>query len=239
MNGFIGSDGVAAAAGAAADATAATAGCSGGGAEGLQRQLSRVSLCESDEEDSKLAEGYLGPLVPLRDHIERDKDDESLRRWKEQLLGSLPVESFDERLEPEVRLSSLTVIVEGRPDVIVPLPLVPNSRGSSFSLKEGTSYCLKFTFSVHHNLVSGLVYSNTVWKNGLRVDQTRKMLGTFAPHQDPYTHTIDEETTPSGILARGNYSAKMKASSNFRFLDDDKRCYLDLSYSFEIRKEWD
>jgi Rho GDP-dissociation inhibitor len=26
--------------------------------------------------------------VPLKEHLEKDKEDESLRRWKEQLLGS-------------------------------------------------------------------------------------------------------------------------------------------------------
>lgn len=36
------------------------------------------------------------------------------------------------------------------------------------------------------------------------------MLGTFAPQRDAYTHTLEEETTPSGLLARGIYSAKLK-----------------------------
>jgi len=28
------------------------------------------------------------PQVPLKEQLEKDKEDESLRRWKEQLLGS-------------------------------------------------------------------------------------------------------------------------------------------------------
>lgn len=56
------------------------------------------------------------------------------------------------------------------------------------------------------------------------------MLGTFAPQRDPYEHLLEEETTPSGVLARGIYSAKLK------FEDDDKRCHLELDYSFEIKK---
>ena len=39
------------------------------------------------------------------------------------------------------------------------------------------------------------------------------MLGTFAPQREPYVLTLDEETTPSGVLARGNYSAKLKVWS--------------------------
>ncbi len=44
----------------------------------------------------------------------------------------------------------------------------------------------------------------------MSVDQSKGMLGTFAPHQEPYVHALDEETTPSGVLARGTYSAKLK-----------------------------
>lgn len=36
------------------------------------------------------------------------------------------------------------------------------------------------------------------------------MLGTFAPQREPYVHTLEEETTPSGVLARGIYTAKLK-----------------------------
>lgn len=36
------------------------------------------------------------------------------------------------------------------------------------------------------------------------------MFGTFSPQQEPYTYELEEETTPSGIFARGSYSAKTK-----------------------------
>lgn len=42
------------------------------------------------------------------------------------------------------------------------------------------------------------------------VENTRLMLGTFSPQQEPYTYELEEETTPSGIFARGSYSAKSK-----------------------------
>lgn len=44
------------------------------------------------------------------------------------------------------------------------------------------------------------------------VDQSKGMLGTFAPNREPYVCTLEEETTPSGVLARGIYSAKLKVS---------------------------
>lgn len=55
-----------------------------------------------------------------------------------------------------------------------------------------------------------------IWKcklfGDVTVDQSKGMLGTFAPNREPYAHALEEETTPSGVLARGIYSAKLKVS---------------------------
>lgn len=45
---------------------------------------------------------------------------------------------------------------------------------------------------------------------GFSVDESKGMLGTFAPQKEPYVYALNEETTPSGALARGIYSAKLK-----------------------------
>jgi len=37
----------------------------------------------------------LGPQYTLKEQIEKDKDDESLRKWKEQLLGSVDFETLE------------------------------------------------------------------------------------------------------------------------------------------------
>jgi len=41
------------------------------------------------------------------------------------------------------------------------------------------------------------------------------MLGTFAPQKEPYVYALKEDTTPSGALARGVYSAKLKVWLHF------------------------
>lgn len=193
---------------------------------------------ESDDEgeEEAAAEEFnaeLGPLVSLKEQLEKDKEDESLRRWKAQLLGVASEEdAADGFVEPEVTVTSLGVISKGRAESHFPLPLGTNSRGYTFSLKEGSTVALKYVFTVRNNIVSGLTCMNTVWKAGFQVDQTRDMMGTFAPQQEPYVHIAEEEVTPSGSLARGAYTARK------RFIDDDGRVYLDLDYSFEIRKDW-
>lgn len=47
------------------------------------------------------------------------------------------------------------------------------------------------------------------------VDSSKAMLGTFSPQAEPYQHVMPEETTPSGIFARGTYSARTKV---YRFI---------------------
>ncbi|KAL6592679.1 hypothetical protein ACP70R_042777 [Stipagrostis hirtigluma subsp. patula] len=217
--------------------------------EEVDRQLSGASLCraeeeasegdddddEEEEEEGKAAEAIeVGPRVSIKEQLEKDKDDESLRRWKEQLLGSVDLNSVGETLEPDVKITSLSILSPGRPDIVLPLPAEPGigDKDPWFTLKEGSTYRLKFTFSVRDNIVSGLRYTNTVWKTGIKVDSTKEMLGTFSPQAEPYTYLTPEETTPSGIFARGSYSARTK------FLDDDRKCHLEINYTFDIRREW-
>ncbi|CAI0383802.1 unnamed protein product [Linum tenue] len=175
------------------------------GVEKISKHMSQSSLDgggggDEDEDDDEVANKLeLGPQYTLKEQLEKDKDDESLRKWKEQLLGSVDFE---------------------------------NIGGSWFTLKEGSQYKLKFAFQVSNNIVSGLRYTNTVWKTGVKVDGTKEMLGTFSPQPEPYVHEMPEESTPSGMFARGSYSAKSK------FVDDDNKCYLEINYTFDIRKEW-
>ncbi|XWS76214.1 hypothetical protein CRYUN_Cryun01aG0156600 [Craigia yunnanensis] len=180
-----------------------------------------IEVCNDRKEDDDKEDGagalagfVPGPLVSLKEQIEKDKDDDSLRRWKEKLLGCVEGD-LNGQMEPEVRFHSIGIISNDLGEVIYPLPIDRNRNGLVLVL---------------HNIVSGLTYSNTVWKAGLQVDQNNGMLGTFAPQREPYVHILDEETTPSGVLARGIFSAKLK------FEDDDRRCHMELKYSFEIKK---
>ncbi|EEF43755.1 Rho GDP-dissociation inhibitor, putative [Ricinus communis] len=189
------------------------------------RDQEEIDENEDEEDDSileSLKELDLGP-----------QDDDSLRRWKEQLLGSVDISAVGESKEPEVKIISLSILCPGRPEIVLPIPLPTTSKSNSlFTLKEGSQYHLKLSFTVSNNIVSGLKYTNTVWKTGVRVDKTKVMLGTFSPKQEPYTYELEEETTPSGIFARGSYSARTKV------VDDDGKCYLDVNYCFEIQKKW-
>ncbi|KAM0856495.1 hypothetical protein ACQ4PT_049104 [Festuca glaucescens] len=195
-----------------------------------------ASMAEEDEEEEDAGSVALGPQVPLKDHLQllKEGEDDSLRRWKEQLLGDVDTTKLGESAEPEVTVLNLTILAPGRPDLLLPIPFADDSsRGhAAFTLKDGSPYSFRFSFAVANNIVSGLKYSHTVWKAGVRVENQKVMLGTFGPRQEPYTYDAEEDTTPSGIFARGSYSAKLK------FVDDDGKVYLDMRYCFEIRKDW-
>ncbi|XP_071726021.1 rho GDP-dissociation inhibitor 1-like [Rutidosis leptorrhynchoides] len=188
---------------------------------------------EEDAEDNKIE---LGPQCTLKEQLEKDKDDESLRKWKEQLLGNVDINdvggTFIELLEPEVKILSLSIVSPRRSDIVLAIPEDGKPKGLWFTLKEGCRYSLRFSFQVRHNIVAGLKYTNNVWKTGVKVDNTKRMLGTFSPQQEVYTYDMPEETTPSGYFARGSYSARTK------FVDDDNKCYLEINYTFDIRKDW-
>ncbi|XP_010418240.1 PREDICTED: rho GDP-dissociation inhibitor 1-like [Camelina sativa] len=202
---------------------------------GLSRQNSQSSLSptedDEDDEDKKL---QLGPMIALKEQLEKDKDDESLRRWKEQLLGVVDLEDVGETPDPVVKILELTIRSPDREEMVLTIPEdgLPNPKGPWFTIKEGSKYTLVFNFRVTNNIVSGLRYNNTVWKTGVKVDSTKAMLGTFSPQAEPYQRVMPEETTPSGMFARGSYSARTK------FVDDDNKCYLEINYTFDIRKSW-
>ncbi|XP_030930374.1 rho GDP-dissociation inhibitor 1 isoform X2 [Quercus robur] len=168
----------------------------------ISRQMSEASLYTTDqeEEDDERSKLQLGPQYTLKEQLEKDKDDESLRRWKEQLLGSVDLNNVGETLEPDVKIFCLSIISPGRSDIVLPIPEDGKPKGIWFTLKE--------------------------------VDSSKEMIGTFSPQIEPYTHIMQEETTPSGMFSRGSYSARSK------FLDDDNKCYLEINYGFDIRKEW-
>ncbi|KAG6385627.1 hypothetical protein SASPL_154463 [Salvia splendens] len=195
----------------------------------VSRQHSQSSCPTEDDDDLNI---HLGPKVSLKEHLEKDKDDESLRRWKEQLIGSVDASAVEENQEPDVKILSLAIVTLGRADMLLPITEGENPKGLWFTLKEGSLYRLKFTIKVSNEIVCGLKYTSTVWKTGIKVDSSKEMLGTFSPQADPYTHEMPEETTPSGIFARGQYTARSK------FVDDDNKCYLDINYTFDIQKDW-
>ncbi|CAF2108475.1 unnamed protein product, partial [Brassica oleracea] len=193
----------------------------------LSRNNSHSSLSptEDDEDEDKNLE--LGPMIALKEQLEKDKDHESLRRSKEQLLGIVDLEEVGETPDPVVKIMNLTIRSPDREDMV-----------PWFTLKEGSKYTLVFTFRVTNNIVSGLRYSNTVWKTGIKVYSRKQMLGTFSPQAEPYNHVMFEESTPSGMLVRGSYSVKSKVPKISPFYHAYILIYQNSEMTFVYKKKY-
>lgn len=89
-----------------------------------------------------------------------------------QFLGIIKIHGLvsitAESLEPDVKILSLAILSPDRSDLVLSIPEVGNPKGLWFTLKEGSRYSLKFSFTVNSNIVSGLKYTNTVWKTGMK-----------------------------------------------------------------------
>jgi hypothetical protein len=81
-----------------------------------------------------------------------------------------------ETAEPEVKVVDLTILSPGRPDLILPIPFQADEKGYAFALKDGSPYSFRFSFIVSNNIVSGLKYTNTVWKTGVKGVWTAQLL---------------------------------------------------------------
>jgi len=102
-----------------------------------------------------------------------------------------------------------------------------------FNIKEKSVYQLYVKFRVQHEIITGLKYLHSVKKAGIRVDKLEEPLGSYAPNTTDkpfYERKFTEVEAPSGMLARGNYSATTK------FVDDDKTVHLSFTWSFTITK---
>lgn len=163
---------------------------------------------------------------------ELDKDDESLRKYKEALLG--PGVNLADPGTPNVLVTRMSLICDSAPS-----PLVLDLQGDleafknqSFVLKEGVEYKIKISFKVNREIVSGLKYVQQTYRKGVKIDKSDYMVGSYGPRPTEYDFLTTSEEAPRGVLARGNYVIKSK------FTDDDKHDHLCWEWNLNIKKDW-
>ncbi|KPP63776.1 rho GDP-dissociation inhibitor 1-like [Scleropages formosus] len=185
------------------------------------------------ENEDKESVNYRPPAQKsLQEIQELDKDDESLCKYKEALLGKVTVMS-DPKV-PNVQVTRLTLVCES-----APAPLVLDLQGDleafkkqCFLLKEGVEYRIKISFKVNKEIVSGLKYIQQTHRKGVRVDKSEYMVGSYGPRDAEYDFLTPLEEAPKGMIARGSYNIKSK------FTDDDKHDHLTWEWNIHIKKDW-
>ncbi|XP_008637317.2 PREDICTED: rho GDP-dissociation inhibitor 3, partial [Corvus brachyrhynchos] len=112
---------------------------------------------EEEEEDADVALAYKTPeKKSLQEIQELDPGDESLRKYKQALLGAIPA-AVDASV-PNVQVTRLTLMCEQAPGPIT-MDLtgdLEELRGRAFVLKEGVDYRVKVSFKVNREIVCGL-----------------------------------------------------------------------------------
>ncbi|KAI1884217.1 hypothetical protein AGOR_G00224150 [Albula goreensis] len=185
------------------------------------------------ENESSETVNYRPPAQKsLQEIQELDKDDESLQKYKEALLGNPSVVADPNA--PNVQVTRLTLVCETAPN---PLTLdlqgdLESFKKQSFVLKEGVEYRIKISFKVNKEIVSGLKYVQQTQRKGVKIDKSDYMVGSYGPRAEEYEYLTPLEEAPKGMLARGTYNIKSK------FTDDDKHDHLSWEWNLNIKKEW-
>ncbi|KAF7698177.1 rho GDP-dissociation inhibitor 1 [Silurus meridionalis] len=197
--------------------------------EPTPEQLAAIAA-ENEESESV---NYKPPAQKsLQEIQELDKDDESLRKYKEALLGQVSV-AVDPNA-PNVQVTRLTLVCDTAP---APLTLdlqgdLESFKKQSFILKEAVEYRIKINFKVNKEIVSGLKYEQQTYRKGVKIDKSDYMVGSYGPRPNEYEFLTPLEEAPKGLLARGTYSIKSK------FTDDDKHNHLSWEWNLNIKKDW-
>jgi len=192
---------------------------------------------EEDEKD----ESFVAPKkVELSDLLKADAADESLKKYKETLLGAAATGGLKSDDPRRVVVLKLRILFENRPggniefDLSTPAGL-ETLKNTSFILREGCKYKTEITFRVQNDIVSGLLWKNVVKLKGVPVERQKLMLGSFGPQAQPHVVTLPRhgwDEAPSGFMARHDYKAQSV------YTDDDGADHLKYEYAFSIKKEW-
>lgn len=181
--------------------------------------------------------GYQPPAQKsVEEILKADAEDESLRKYKEALLGTaelacLEVFPNDPRC---VIVQKLAILVDGRSDVEIDLTGgLDDLKKKGLVLQEGCQYRVKIYFYVQREIVQGLKYCQRLFRSGVKVDKNDFMVGSYGPKKELQSYTTPLEEAPVGMLARGAYNIKSL------FTDDDKNEHLKWEWKLEIKKDWE
>jgi len=198
-----------------------------------QDEVPKTEEVHEEEEDNP---NYKPPAPKsLDDIINADTEDESLRKYKEALLGQVGGDQVvvDANNPSKVIIDKISLLAEGRDEISINLKRSAEEiKKESFTLKEGCKYQIKIYFYVQRDIVSGLRYHQKVYKAGIKVDSMQQMMGSYGPKADLQSFTTAQEEAPSGMLKRGSFKIESK------FVDDDKNEYVSWKWNLEIKKDW-
>ncbi len=175
----------------------------------------------------------------VSDILALDTEDESLRKYKESLLGTAARGDVGDPNDPRRLIIDEFRICfapeENLPDIIHTLNTNEGLQQLSrvgITMKEGCKFKFRITFRAQHEIVAGIKFVNTMTR--MLVSETEElMLGSYPPSSQQHVFEFPKweySEAPKGMLFRGKYRV------NNSFIDSDKQKHLEFEYDFQIVK---
>uniref|UniRef100_A0A7S3JZ16 Rho GDP-dissociation inhibitor n=1 Tax=Aureoumbra lagunensis TaxID=44058 RepID=A0A7S3JZ16_9STRA len=169
--------------------------------------------------------------------LKTDADDESLRKYKEQLLGAAAQGDLGDKNDPrKLIVTEFRVMFNNStPDIVFSLDSMAGMmllKENGMSIKEGIEYKFRISFRVQHEILNGLKFCNKIKKMGV-TNSDDLMIGSYAPQSAPHVFEFPRHgwmDAPKGMMYRGNYTSQDK------FVDSDGVTHLEYSYPLKITK---
>jgi len=181
-------------------------------------------------------------LKNMSEMLAADAEDESLRRYKESLLGAAAKGDLGNTSDPRrVVITEYRIAFapeEERPDIVfsfATLEGVEKLKEKGVEMKEGCKYKFVISFHVQHDIVAGMKFVHTV-KKAIFKNKEELMIGSYPPASVPHNFTFPRHEyleAPAGMMYRGTYSCKNQ------FIDSDGVNHLELDYDLRINKTWE
>lgn len=170
--------------------------------------------------------------------LAKDSEDESLRKYKESLLGSAAHGDLGNTSDPRRLVIEEFRIVfapeEGAADIVHSLgdeAGLGKLAREGISMKEGSRFKFRISFRVQHEIITGIRFINKVTR---MLSETEELvLGSYPPSSTAHVFEFpkwDYSEAPKGMLMRGKYTVSNS------FVDSDKVKHLEFTYDLHIVK---
>uniref|UniRef100_A0A060T2P0 ARAD1C29546p n=1 Tax=Blastobotrys adeninivorans TaxID=409370 RepID=A0A060T2P0_BLAAD len=199
--------------------------------------MSDETSINSEEQQPNVPEYKVGQKKTVAEYAALDAEDESLRKWKESLGISTSAQTIGDPSDTrKVVVLEMIVYVEGMEPLHYNLEdpkVVEELKKKPITIKEKAKYHQELKFRVQHEIVTGLKYTMVTKRAGIRANKIEEPCGSYPPStaEKPfYIRRLPEGEAPSGMLARGTYTALSTLT------DDDKVVHMSIPWTFEIKK---
>ena len=172
------------------------------------------------------------PRKHVTEIISTDKEDESLRKYKLQLLGDF--ENLDIKSGETAKLQIQTLEIICHADKISNQYKFLKLQNSQITIKEGSDFDICLNCTISGDVLNGLRYSHILKKLGIKCHETTEMVGSFAPKKESQKLVIKNVEAPNGMggIARGEYKVASALT------DDNGEVHFSWNWVLKISKEW-